>query len=124
MKNQIFIYLARKDKKGIKNLFNFSYKNKVYPTKINNSNIEHFQFANEIKNVLYLELDKNKMLFDLYVESAESFQKLKESLVKRGFKNLPLQQISLKLMVNNRNINEDFLITKKSTMLRRKKDQA
>jgi hypothetical protein len=124
MKNQIFIYLARRDKKGIKNLFNFPYKNKIYPTKISNSNIEHFQFSNEIKNVLYVELDKNKMLYEIYAESAESFQNLKDALKKRGFKNLPLQQISLKLMVNNRNINEDFLITKNSTMLRRKKDQA
>lgn len=124
MKNQIFIYLARRDKKGIKNLFNFPYKTKVYPTKINNSNIEHFQFSEEIKNVLYSELFTNKMLYDLYIESAESFQKLKDSLIKRGFKNLPLQQISLKLMASNRNINENFLVTKNSTMIRRKKDQA
>jgi|688.fasta_scaffold192874_3 hypothetical protein len=122
MKNQIFIYLARRDKKGIKCLFNFPYKTKVYPTKIDN--IENFQFSNEIKSSLYLEFEKNKFLYELYMESANSYNDLKQSLIKRGYKNLPLQQISLKLMDSNQNINENFLVTKNSTMLRKKTDQA
>jgi hypothetical protein len=58
------------------------------------------------------------------MESANSYNDLKQSLIKRGYKNLPLQQISLKLMDSNQNINENFLVTKNSTMLRKKTDQA
>jgi hypothetical protein len=122
MKNQVFIYLARRDKKGIKTLFNFSYKTKIYPTKI--SNIENLQFNNEIKNSLYVEVDRNKSLYELYIESANSFNDLKKSLKQRGYKNLPLQQINMKLLDVNQNINENFVVTKNATMLRKKSDQA
>lgn len=122
MKNQVFIYLARRDKKGIKTLFNFLYKTKIYPTKINN--IENLQFNNEIKNSLYVEVDRNKSLYELYVESANSFNDLKKSLRQRGYKNLPLQQINMKLLDVNQNINENFVVTKNATMLRKKSDQA
>jgi len=122
MKNQVFIYLARRDKKGIKTLFNFPYKTKIYPTKV--SNIENFQFNNEIKNSLYVEVDRNKSLYELYIESANSFNDLKKSLKQRGYKNLPLQQINMKLLDVNQNINENFVVTKNTTMLRKKSDQA
>lgn len=122
MKNQVYIYLARRDKKGIKTLFIFPYKTKIYPTKIDN--IENFQFSNEIKNSLYLEVEKNKLLYEPYIESASSFNELKQSLKKRGYKNLPLQQVNLHLLNLNQNINENFAITKKSTMLRKKSDHA
>jgi len=122
MKNQVFIYLARRDKKGIKTLFNFPYKTKIYPTKV--SNIENFQFNNEIKNSLYVEVDRNKSLYELYIESANSFNELKKSLKQRGYKNLPLQQINMKLLDVNQNINENFVVTKNTTMLRKKSDQA
>ena len=86
--------------------------------------MDNLQFSNEIKSNLHLELDKHKLLYELYIESASSFVELKNSLIKRGYKNLPLQQITLKLLDANQNINKNFVVTKNSTMLRKKSDQA
>ena len=119
MKNRLFIYLARRDKKGIKTIANFPYSEICFPTKINIKNLEKLNLSDEIKNQIYIELQKNKLIYEIYVEAAESFVKLKESLIRRGFSNLPLQEINV--LKNIRfDINKEMLISKKSTILRKK----
>lgn len=66
------------------------------------------------------ELFKNRMEYELWIESAGSFNELKESLSKRGYTNLPFQQFatySKPTVLNDRK-----LITKKNTMTRRNSD--
>jgi len=124
MQNQIFIYLARRDKKGIKLIANFLHDGKTYPIKIKAENIEDFQLSFQIKNLLYLEIEKNKLEYEMYMESASSFNELKESLRKRGYTNLPIQQFNLRLQDQNQTVNEKLFLNKKSLMLRKKSDQA
>jgi hypothetical protein len=123
MKNQIYIYLAQRDKKGIELLTNFSNKTFCYPTKINIDNLEKIQLSKNISNFIKSEFIKNKLTHDLYIESAASPIEFRASLVRRGYKNIPLQLINLRINEGSK-INEDALITKKSTMIRKYSDQS
>jgi hypothetical protein len=64
------------------------------------------------------EARENRMSYELYAESAEDFNSLKESLVRRGFSHLPLGQFAG--LKNSGRINEKSVVTKKDTMIRRK----
>lgn len=66
------------------------------------------------------EFYKNKMEYELWIETASSFNDLKESLSKRGYSNLPLQQFSSYSKPTT--LNEKQLVTQKSTMTRRNSD--
>lgn len=117
----MFIYLARRDKKGIKCIASFEYDKKCFPSKI--TNLENSISSIEIKKNIQEEIVKNKYIYEIYVETASSFIELKKSLLRRGYRNLPLQQSNL-VMNSNQIINEKYLITEKNIMLRKKPDQA
>ena len=121
MKNQMFIYLAKKNKKGIKCVASFSYDKKCFPSKI--TNLENSLLSNDVKKIIYQELNKNKYIYDIYAETASSFEELKKSLMRRGYTDLPLQQFNITIGPNQ-TINEKSLITEKNVMLRKKSDQS
>jgi len=121
MKSRMFIYLARRDKKGIKCVGSFEYDKKCFPSRI--TNLENSLLSNEIKRTIYNELNKDKYIYEVYAETASSFNELKESLMRRGYTDLPLQQFSI-ITGPNQTISEKSLITEKNVMLRRKSDQS
>lgn len=94
-----------------------------YPTKININEIDKTQLSSSIKSAIMLEFQKDKLMYELYIESATSPNDFRSSLINRGFKNIPLQQINLRINESPK-VNEDVLITKKSTMIRRYSDQS
>jgi hypothetical protein len=118
MKNSLYIYLARLDKKGIRTLSAFEYATKIYPTKINN--ISELNLNPDVASLIIKETYENRMQYDLWVETASSFDDLKLSLQKRGYTNLPLQQFTG--YVHSTSINEKALVTNSSTMFRRKSE--
>jgi hypothetical protein len=118
MKNTLYIYLARLDKKGIKVLVAFEYAKKVYPTKI--KNINELNLNKEILNKVIKQSHDNRMEYVLYAETAISFDELKSSLHNRGYMNLPLQQFTGYVVPTS--INEKVLTTISSTMLKRKSE--
>lgn len=118
MANNLFIYLARLDKKGIKVLTAFDHAQKVYATRV--SNVESLGMSPRVSSMISKEAFDNRMQYELYAESADSFESLRSSLKSRGYSHLPMQQFTgytLPTTVNNKN-----LITNKSTMLRRNSD--
>lgn len=85
----IYIYLARRDKKGIQVLYVFQGMNrKIHPNKI--ENIAQFNLPIKIQSSIEKSIKDNRMLWEPWVESSDSFQDLKNSLKKRGYKNLPV----------------------------------
>jgi hypothetical protein len=114
-KNNLYLYLARLDKKGIKTLCSFAYPNKVYPTRIND--LKELNMRPEVSSKISKEADENRMQYELYAESAASFDDLKKSLRGRGYSNLPMQQFTG--YTHPTMINKSALITEESTMLRR-----
>lgn len=121
--NQIYAYLARKDKKGIKTIASFSSNTKCYPTKIEPENLNKIQLADSIKISIEKELAKDRLMYDIYLESSDSYDSLRKALLKRGYKNIPPQQVNL-ILNKNTQINSKSLITQESTMIRRNSDQA
>lgn len=121
--NRIYVYLARRDKKGIKLISSFSHKAVCYPTKINIKNLSKTQLSNKIQEKISAEFNKNNLIYEIYIESATSANEFRKSLINRGYRNIPLQQFSISIN-NNPQINEDLLVTKKNTMTRRNSDQA
>jgi hypothetical protein len=91
-KNNLYLYLARLDKKGIKTLCSFAYSNKVYPTRIND--LKELNMRPEVSAKISKEANENRMQYELYAESASSFDELKKSLRERGYSNLPMQQFT------------------------------
>lgn len=115
VKNNLYLYLARLDKKGIKTLCSFAYPNKVYPTRINN--LQELNMHPEVYAKISKEANENRMQYELYAESASSFDELKKSLRERGYSNLPMQQFTG--YTHPTIINKSALITEDGTMLKR-----
>lgn len=114
-KNNLYIYLARLDKKGIKVLSAFAYPSKVYPTRV--TDISSMGLSGEVLSKVSFEHRENRMTHELYAESAESFEQLKRSLSTRGYSHLPIQQFSGHSPPMS--INKDVLTTSESVMARR-----
>lgn len=114
-KNYLYIYLARLDKKGIKVISGFKYDKKIYPSRI--SDINKLNLNQQVHNKVIQESYENRMQYDLWAETANSFNDLRDSLKKRGYTNLPMQQFTG--YTQNTIINEKELVTQKSTMARR-----
>lgn len=114
-RNELFVYLARLDKKGIKILANFAYPQKVHPTRIND--VKDLVLNKSLPQSIFKEVYENRMNYELYVESATSFSELKTSLTKRGYANLPNQQFAGR--TESIQINERVLTKDDSIMIRR-----
>jgi hypothetical protein len=117
--NNLYIYLARLDKKGIKVLSGFSYSSRVYPTRIND--VRQLAMHPDVAVMIEKETRENRMQYELYAESAESFNELKNSLRERGYTNLPMQQFTGHAQPTT--INAAALVTENSTMIRRRSRQ-
>lgn len=117
-RNSLYIYLARRDKRGIKVISGFNFKGKAYATRV--EDISRLGLSPQVAGLVSKEAYENRMDYELFIESAESFDDLKISLQNRGYSNLPLQQFTG--YIGPTNINTNALVTKKSTMIRRNSD--
>lgn len=114
-KSNVYVYLARLDKKGIKVLATMSHNTKVYPTRVND--VRTLGLSRDLAHRVAAEQNQNRMDYELFVESAPSFESLKKSLTERGYNNLPIQ--SFTGHYSSLQINKHALVTASSTMLRR-----
>jgi hypothetical protein len=85
---KIYLYLGRRDKKGIQILSIFP-GTSLAPARITDVKNLHLPPALEaaVANTAYT----NRFLWEVWVESATNFRTLKEKLSKRGYQNLPIQ---------------------------------
>ena len=126
---KLYLYLARRDKKGIRVLSVINGKDYFPPTRVNN--VEELSLPSKMESIISKEILENKMLWELWVEGAENYDSLRKGLKKRKYKNLPLsyssvcQEYESKVYVPkdkpkpieiNRKLNNPI-----KTMLRRKK---
>ena len=90
---KIYLYLARRDKKGIRVLSVISGNDYFPPTRVNN--IEDLNLPSKMESIISKEILENKMLWELWIEGAENYDSLRKSLKKRRYKNLPLSYSSV-----------------------------
>lgn len=85
--NNLFVYIAKRDKQGIKLLWNTNIDKEVSPMRLENFNLLGFNndFQLEIQKVI----KKNKMNWDVWIETAANYQELRNSLISRGYKSVP-----------------------------------
>lgn len=118
MASSLYVYLARLDKKGMKVISAFPFGQKVYATKV--SDIDKLNLNPELSEKIAKEVYENRMMYELYLESADSFEDLKASLRKRGYSSLPMSQFTG--FESPTSINKNALVMRSSTMLRRNSD--
>lgn len=114
-KNNLYLYLARLDKKGIKVLTSFIYDKKVFPTRV--KDVRDLNMKPGVHAMISKEIHDNRMRYELFAETAESFAELKNSLRKRGYTELPLGQFTG--YTDPTSINSLALVTENSSMTRR-----
>lgn len=86
--NKIYIYLANRSKNGIKLLANITSSQVVMPTRI--KDVSSLGLNSELEFKINSILEKEKMNWELFLESAASYKDLKISLKNRGYFNLPM----------------------------------
>lgn len=86
-KTDVWLYLARRDKKAVRILAKAQGKN-VMANRV--ENIDHLtlpvDWSNKIKQTAF----DNRMLWELWIESFENYQQLKAALTSRGYSNIPM----------------------------------
>ena len=122
---KLFLYLGRRDKKGMQLLSVFNAPKEIRPTRV--QNIKDLKLPHDLEQEIAQTVHDERMLHELWMESAENFAGLKESLKKRGYKNLPIQQAPLHVPLpkpRESGVTLDTRLKPRKTMLRRGSDQA
>ncbi len=88
MQKKLYLYLARRDKKGMRLLSTFNENVDMPPTRV--SDIKQLSLPETMEKEISRTVYENRMLWELWIQSAESFQGLKQLLKKRGYKKLPM----------------------------------
>lgn len=90
MQNQLFIYLLKRNKCGIKVLFSTPCNSVYYATTIND--VDKLGLSKNASDLIKYEYLNNRMEYQLMAESAASYNELKKSLIKRGCRNISHHQ--------------------------------
>ena len=83
----MWIYLARRDKTGIRILSQFRGK-KILPTRI--KNLPDLRLPTDYEDVLSKIIYDNRMMYEPWIESATDYASLRDQLKLRGYSNIPL----------------------------------
>jgi hypothetical protein len=86
---KLWLYLARRDKKGLKLLAVFSNTPVIPSTRV--QDIKSLRLSQELENDLAKTIYEQRMLWEPWLESADSYESLKAALKTRGYSNLPMQ---------------------------------
>lgn len=86
----IWIYLARRDKTGIRILSQFRGK-KIMPTRV--LNLPDLKLPTDYQEVLSKTIYDNRMMYEPWIESAADYASLRAKLKARGYTNIPLTNL-------------------------------
>ena len=87
-----YIYLAKRNKKGTKLLARLESTNQML------SRIEDIKILNlpsELESKISRVAEKNKMGWEIWIESADSYENLKKSLIKRGYSEIAIHPVPM-----------------------------
>jgi hypothetical protein len=113
----IYIYLARRDRSSVKILIVAKGK-EILASRLDNPEILNLpsNMTDELAQVIY----DNRMFWEPWAESADTFEDLRAALKDRGYTNIPLSsqpQITIKTTIPKINTNQ---LPQKITMIRKK----
>ena len=86
--SRIFVYLTRRDKKGLKLVLVLQGLN-VPATRLTDLGILRLnpEVVVELQNIVY----ENRMDWELWIESANNYEELRQNLINRGYSELPIK---------------------------------
>jgi hypothetical protein len=111
----LYFYLARRDKQGIRILAKFLSRPQNL-TRITDNNINNLfipiNYINSIKQKIY----DSRMMWEPWVETYDTFENFKSALQKRGFSNVPIvlspEILTESFVLNNRLENQVSMLRK------------
>jgi hypothetical protein len=92
--NKLYLYLGRRDKKGIKIIKIIPTNSECYPTRI--PDVKTLRLSASIEQEIEESVHSQRMDYELWGETANSFPELKKSLENRGFSNIGIREPILK----------------------------
>jgi hypothetical protein len=83
----LYLYLARRDKSSVR-ILGVVLGTEILPSRVESIDSLNLPVAwnDQVKKIVY----DNRMLWELWIESADSYELLKKSLTTRGYSNLPM----------------------------------
>ena len=104
-----YIYLLRRDKKGLMLVATMPFDREIPATRIVSPN----NFPPEILSII----EENKMMWEPWIESSDSYKNLKSSLLRKGYSKLPIT--AMPKFVVNQPINFEKTPESPKTMLKK-----
>jgi len=94
-KKKLYLYLARRDKKGLKiiSIFPHAEGTDFPPTRV--QDIQNLNLPSTIEPNVSKAVHDNRMMWEPWIEAASSYQDLKASLKARGYSNLPIHSMPM-----------------------------
>ena len=86
MSNRLYVYLVRRDKKGAQVLTIL--EGDSMPVRLND--IKQLQLSSVLESEIAAIIHENRMMWEPWVESADSYVELRKCLRKRGYTNIAL----------------------------------
>jgi hypothetical protein len=83
--SKLYLYLARRDKSSVRVLAILQGESKTMRI----HNLSDLSLPTDMHEAISQEVDANRLLWEVWIEPAESFNVLKAALTKRGYKSLP-----------------------------------
>lgn len=116
MESRLYLYLARRDKKGMKVLATF--KGPLYPaTRV--TDIESLNMPKDLERKVARMIHEERMLWEPWIEGVESYNDLRDSLRGRGYSNIPSFHTPVLLETSTKIGDEPNLEEGVKTMIRR-----
>lgn len=84
----LYLYLARRDKKGVRVLTVFKGPDKLHPTRVND--VKSLGLPEDFQDEISAEVHEHRMLWEPWLEVADDYKALRESLRVRGYTNVPM----------------------------------
>ena len=132
-KKKLYLYLARRDKKGLKviSIFPHPEGTDFLPTRV--QDIKNLNLPSTIEPNIAKAVNDNRMMWEPWIQSASSYADLRTSLKARGYRNLPTHSMPMHPNMPSRTVvpkgeADDpvnlHVVNKKSykTMVRKRKD--
>jgi hypothetical protein len=90
---KLYLYLARRDRTGIKLLSVLPTNNSVPPTRL--KDIKSLNLPIELTSAIQQTIHTDRMLFEPWIQTASNYNEFKESLKKRKYKNIPANMLPI-----------------------------
>ena len=115
---RLYLYLARRDKTDVRVIAVLN----GAPRTGRVTNVNDLSLSTEVLALVNQAIYDNRMYWEPWIDTANSYRDLRDKLFSRGFKNLPLSSSPIIPVMNGSNYADTSSMPKKEIMMRRVRD--